>query len=132
MPGPGEYRPDPSEGITRIEDLPKPKIRRLGDRRVGELRLVGLPAHRQDVPRRHRQHQPQSLHSIRHRHPRRLPLPAAALQQLVAPFDPRPHPVPQRLRLVRCQVGEQEPRLVVALLLASHQPCDEKTTTVVI
>ncbi len=85
MPGPGEYRPDPSEGITRIEDLPKPKIRRLGDRRVGELRLVGLPAHRQDLPRRHRQHQPQPLHSIRHRRPRRLPLPAAALQQLVAP-----------------------------------------------
>jgi hypothetical protein len=27
MPGPGEYRPDPSEGITRIEDLPKPKVR---------------------------------------------------------------------------------------------------------
>jgi hypothetical protein len=27
MPGPGEYRPDPSEGIIRIEDLPKPKIR---------------------------------------------------------------------------------------------------------
>ena len=27
MPGPGEYRSDPSEGITRIEDLPKLKIR---------------------------------------------------------------------------------------------------------
>ena len=27
MPGPGEYRPDPTEGINRIEDLPKPKIR---------------------------------------------------------------------------------------------------------
>ena len=27
MLGPGEYRPDPTEGITRIEDLPKPKIR---------------------------------------------------------------------------------------------------------
>ena len=27
MPGSGEYRPDPSQGITRIEDLPKPKIR---------------------------------------------------------------------------------------------------------
>ena len=27
MPGPGEYRPDPSQDITRIEDLPKPKIR---------------------------------------------------------------------------------------------------------
>ena len=27
MPGPGEYRPDPSQGITRIEDLPKPKVR---------------------------------------------------------------------------------------------------------
>jgi hypothetical protein len=28
MPGPGEYRPDPTEGITRIEDLPKPKVLR--------------------------------------------------------------------------------------------------------
>src|SRR5512135_3217670 len=28
--------------------------------------------------------------------------------------------------------GYQEPRLVVALLLAGHQPCGEKTTTVVI
>jgi transposase len=26
MPGPGEYRPDPTEGITRVEDLPKPRI----------------------------------------------------------------------------------------------------------
>jgi len=27
MPGPGEYRPDPTASISRIEDLPKPKIR---------------------------------------------------------------------------------------------------------
>ena len=27
MPGPGEYCPDLSQGITSIEDLPKPKIR---------------------------------------------------------------------------------------------------------
>jgi transposase len=26
MAGPGEYLPDPSEGITRLEDLPSPKI----------------------------------------------------------------------------------------------------------
>ena len=26
MPGPGEYRPDPTEGITRSDDLPKPNI----------------------------------------------------------------------------------------------------------
>jgi len=26
MPGPGEYLPDPTEGITRVEDLPKPRI----------------------------------------------------------------------------------------------------------
>jgi hypothetical protein len=26
MPGPGEYVPDVTEGITRVEDLPKPKI----------------------------------------------------------------------------------------------------------
>jgi hypothetical protein len=26
MPGPGEYLPDATEGITRVEDLPQPKI----------------------------------------------------------------------------------------------------------
>lgn len=26
MNGPGEYVPDPTEGITRVEDLPKPKV----------------------------------------------------------------------------------------------------------
>lgn len=26
MPGPGEYLPDATEAITRVEDLPKPKI----------------------------------------------------------------------------------------------------------
>jgi hypothetical protein len=26
MPGVGEYRPDASEGIMRVEDLPKPTI----------------------------------------------------------------------------------------------------------
>ena len=26
MTGPGEYLPDPTEGITRVEDLPKPQI----------------------------------------------------------------------------------------------------------
>ena len=26
MPGPGIYRPDPSEGITRPEDLPQPQL----------------------------------------------------------------------------------------------------------
>src|SRR5262249_1575960 len=27
LPGPGDYLPDPTEGITRIEDLPRPRIR---------------------------------------------------------------------------------------------------------
>jgi transposase len=26
MPGPGAYRPDPTEGITRVEDLPQPRL----------------------------------------------------------------------------------------------------------
>ena len=26
MEGPGEYLPDVTEGITRVEDLPKPRI----------------------------------------------------------------------------------------------------------
>jgi len=28
MPGPGEYVPDATEGITRVEDLPKPQLQR--------------------------------------------------------------------------------------------------------
>jgi hypothetical protein len=28
MPGPGEYAPDVTEGITRAEDLPKPRVER--------------------------------------------------------------------------------------------------------
>ncbi len=28
MTGPGEYVPDVTEGITRVEDLPKPRIER--------------------------------------------------------------------------------------------------------
>src|SRR3989304_3330388 len=28
MPKPGEYVPDATEGITRVEDLPKPKVRK--------------------------------------------------------------------------------------------------------
>lgn len=28
MPGPGEYRPDPTEAIARVDDLPKPDISR--------------------------------------------------------------------------------------------------------
>ena len=28
MPGPGEYVPDVTEGITRVEDLPRPRIER--------------------------------------------------------------------------------------------------------
>ena len=27
MPGPGEYLPDPTEGITRVEDLPQARTR---------------------------------------------------------------------------------------------------------
>jgi hypothetical protein len=26
MPGPGEYRPDPTQGTTRVDDLPKTKV----------------------------------------------------------------------------------------------------------
>jgi len=29
MPPPGEYRPDPTEGTNRIDDLPKPKVGKL-------------------------------------------------------------------------------------------------------
>ena len=53
MPGPGQYRPDPTEGITRVEDLPQPGIRtrsRNDRRRPGPRR--GHGAYRDRVSRR--------------------------------------------------------------------------------
>ena len=47
MPGPGEYLPDSTEGITRVEDLPKPKIiRRKRDRRRRPCPHCGHRAYR--------------------------------------------------------------------------------------
>jgi hypothetical protein len=48
--GPGEYLPDPTEGITRVEDLPKPKIIRV-DRNFKHQACphCGYPAYRDRV-----------------------------------------------------------------------------------
>lgn len=48
--GPGEYLPDPTEGITRVEDLPKPKIIRI-DRNFKRQACprCGYPAYRDRV-----------------------------------------------------------------------------------
>lgn len=47
MPGPGEYLPDATEGITRVEDLPKPKVvLRSRDFRKRRCPRCGYPAYR--------------------------------------------------------------------------------------
>jgi transposase len=47
MPGPGEYLPDPTEGITRVEDLPKRKVvRRSRDYRRRRCPRCGKRAYR--------------------------------------------------------------------------------------
>ena len=47
MPGPGEYLPDATEGITRVEDLPKPKVvLRSRDFRKRPCRRCGHSAYR--------------------------------------------------------------------------------------
>jgi ribosomal protein S27AE len=47
MPGPGEYLPDPTEWITRVEDLPKPKVvRRSRDYRRRRCPRCGKRAYR--------------------------------------------------------------------------------------
>jgi len=48
--GPGEYLPDPTEGITRVEDLPQPKLIRI-NRNVERLACprCGHPAYRDHV-----------------------------------------------------------------------------------
>lgn len=53
MPGPGEYLPDPTEGITRVEDLPRPKIvRRSRDYRRRPCPDCGHAAYRDRRVRR--------------------------------------------------------------------------------
>lgn len=53
MPGPGEYRPDPTEGIARIEDLPKPKVfRRSRNYQRRPCPWCGHSAYRDRVVRR--------------------------------------------------------------------------------
>jgi ribosomal protein S27AE len=47
--GPGEYTPDPTEGITRVEDLPPPLVRRHSrDYRRRRCPRCGRPAYRYD------------------------------------------------------------------------------------
>jgi transposase len=52
--GPGEYRPDPTEGVQRVEDLPKPKLLRLSrNYRHRRCPLCGRSAYRNRLlPRR--------------------------------------------------------------------------------
>lgn len=53
MPGVGEYRPDTSEGITRVEDLPRPKIvRRSRSFRRRPCPICGHSAYRDRQVRR--------------------------------------------------------------------------------
>ena len=53
MTGPGEYQPDPTEGITRVEDLPEPKIlRRSRNFKRRRCPRCGHPAYRDKVFRR--------------------------------------------------------------------------------
>jgi hypothetical protein len=65
MPGPGEYVPDVTEGITRVEDLPKPRIEhrsrnypacRCGrcGRRAGRYALASRTLHDLGDPRSNR------------------------------------------------------------------------------
>src|SRR5205823_2066256 len=56
---------------------------------------VEVPADGQHVTRGHRPDQPPPLGSTAVGHPRRWPVPAGALEQLVPVLDPGPHP-PQR------------------------------------
>ena len=53
MPGPGQYRPDPTEGITRVEDLPQPIVtRRRRDYRRRPSPRCGHSAYRDSRGRR--------------------------------------------------------------------------------
>jgi hypothetical protein len=50
---PGQYTPDPTEGITRVEDLPSPRVqRRSRNFRRCRCPRCGRPAYRYDLGRR--------------------------------------------------------------------------------
>jgi len=51
VPGPGGYRPDPTEGISRVDDPPKPNASPLAALPVAESVALGLRLKRQPIDR---------------------------------------------------------------------------------
>jgi transposase-like protein len=69
VPGPGEYRPDATEGITRIDDLPRPNVRlRSRNSRRRPCPRCGHSAYRNGTARRTLHGRPRDLVLLHSQH----------------------------------------------------------------
>lgn len=83
--------------------------------------LLGGPAHTEQPQRGHGHGQPQPRRPLGIGHARVLPLPPPACGHLEALLDPGPQAVPTGLAALGGQIGQDEPRLLVALFPAGQQ-----------
>ena len=118
-----DQTPTPRPGRTGLMRTPP---RHIEQRAVGHRR-IGLAAHPQQPPRRHRDGQPQPRRPLSIPHAGPLPLPTAAFRDLEALLNPCPQPVPSRFTGLGRQIGHHQPRVLVALVPARQQGARQAT-----
>ena len=82
---------------------------------------IGLPADRQQPPRRDGHRQPQSFGSCWVVHARVLPLPTTAFDPLESLLDPGPQTIPTNLGCLGRQVRQDQPRIGISFVPTSEQ-----------
>src|SRR6266516_4201080 len=88
---------------------------------------IGLTTHAHGPQRRHCDCEPESLSTLWVRHLRLMPLPSSSFDIFKARFNPTAHAIPGGHRLLWCQIGHNQPDLLVALIPARKQGTAQST-----
>ena len=95
------------------------------EQRAGRHRLVGRPTHPEQPQGCHRHRQPQPCGACRMAHARAVPWPPRTCGDLQARLDPGAEPLPARITGRRRQVGQDQPRVLVAFFPADQHGADD-------
>src|SRR6266852_2685652 len=96
--------------------------------RAGRNRLVSSPTSTQQPPRRHGHGPPEPGRPIGSAHAGAVPLPARALDDFKARFDPGAPPLPAGITGLGRQLSQDQPRVLVALFPAGPHGADHLVT----
>ena len=107
-------------GRAAADGAPAKSLVRSSEGTGGNL-LVRFTPHTEQPQGGDRDGEPQAGRPLGIRHPRALPLPAAAFGNLEALLNPRPQPVPTRLTALGRQIGQDKPGLFIPRVPASQQ-----------